>query len=434
MTPSKSGAPRRVCMLSHSYFENDNRVQRYAKALARRGDAVSVLSLRRRPDMPVVEDLDGVAVYRIHDRFEKRIASPAQHLWGLGGFMVKASAALKQLEFDAQGQGQRRPWHLLHVHNVPDFLVYSTRGVRRRGARVILDIHDLMPEFYADKFKASPDSWAVRSLAWLERASAQQADHVILANHLWLDRYAARCDARLRSSVMINHVDQQIFQRRDSRPLASEAPEQPLILFPGGFERHQGLDLALQAFARLRDQLPMAQFHLYGDGSMKQELQALAAELQLGSSVQFFEPLPLQQMARVMAKADLGVVPKRADGFGNEAFSTKILEFMAVGVPVVASRTRVDQYYFHDGCVQFFNSGDVASLELAMRNVLCDRALQQRLVDGGRACVERLGWSTHEKYYLDLVDRLTAPRPGASALSMTVATTPSSWSDVEAKP
>ncbi len=47
-----------------------------------------------------------------------------------------------------------------------------------------------------------------------------------------------------------------------------------------------------------------------------------------------------------MSKADLGIVPKRAAGFGDEAFSTKILEFMALGVPVIASETQIDRYYF----------------------------------------------------------------------------------------
>jgi len=67
-----------------------------------------------------------------------------------------------------------------------------------------------------------------------------------------------------------------------------------------------------------------------------------------------------------MASADIGVVPKRADSFGDQAFSTKIFEFMALGVPVIVSRTQIDSFYFDDSVVKFFDSKDEESLAEAM--------------------------------------------------------------------
>ena len=74
----------------------------------------------------------------------------------------------------------------------------------------------------------------------------------------------------------------------------------------------------------------------------------------------------LTRIAELMASASVGVVPKGADGFGNEAFSTKILEFMACGVPVIASRTRIDEHYFNDDFVSFVEAGNVTSLADAL--------------------------------------------------------------------
>jgi glycosyltransferase involved in cell wall biosynthesis len=403
-------------MVTHSYYESDNRVQRYARALAQRGDQVMVLALRRTPDLPLAERLDGVTVHRIQDRFDKKIASKSKHLWDLGRFMEKIARTLRA---SSGPPGLRSPqnWDLIHVHNVPDFLVHATAAARRRGSKVILDIHDLMPEFYADKFGASKGSWPVELLSWLERSAAAQADHVIVANDLWVDRYAQRCKARERCSVMINHVDHRQFPRR---PFRAADPRQPLMIFPGGFEKHQGLDVAIEAFALLQTHFPGAQFHLYGDGSMKADLQALARRLKVERSVKWFQPLPLHAMAQVMSTADVGVVPKRADGFGNEAFSTKILEFMAVGVPVVASKTRVDEHYFSQGGLRFFAPGDSSSLAQALMEVLRDPLLQGRLVQQGFECADRLGWSAHEHRYLDLVDRLTglsAPKRAKTLLA-----------------
>jgi glycosyltransferase involved in cell wall biosynthesis len=96
-----------------------------------------------------------------------------------------------------------------------------------------------------------------------------------------------------------------------------------------------GLDIALRAFQQVLREFPKAEFHIYGDGIMKPSLIELSRELGFNGNVQFFQPLPVKQIADIMANADLGVVPKRADTFGNEAYSTKIMEFMSVGVPVV---------------------------------------------------------------------------------------------------
>ncbi|NJL72862.1 MAG: glycosyltransferase family 4 protein, partial [Candidatus Competibacteraceae bacterium] len=87
-----------------------------------------------------------------------------------------------------------------------------------------------------------------------------------------------------------------------------------------------------------------------------------------------FRPGAHPRVAEIMAAADIGVVPKRANSFGNEAYSTKIMEFMAVGVPVIVSSTRVDRFYFDDSVVRFFESGNVEALTEAMDELLSDPA------------------------------------------------------------
>jgi glycosyltransferase involved in cell wall biosynthesis len=179
-----------------------------------------------------------------------------------------------------------------------------------------------------------------------------------------------------------------------------------VILFPGGLQWHQGVDIAIRAFAQLRRRLPEVEFHIYGEGDMKTSLVSLAGELGLNGSVRFLKPLPIREIADVMANADLGVVPKRADSFGNEAYSTKIMEFMSVGVPVVVSNTRIERYYFDESVVRFFESGNVDALTEAMLGLLTDEELRRGQIERASTYAARHSWKNHAADYLRLVDSL----------------------------
>ncbi len=382
-------------MVTHSFYESDNRVMRYAQTLARHGYEVDVFALRSSPELPREEMMEGVRVLRIKDRFAKSEQSRLSFFWPLIRFFVAAT-------FGICRRNRLCRYDLVHAHNIPDFMVFAAWHAKLTGARVILDIHDIVPEFFASKFHSSPSSLSVRALRLVERVSANFADHVIIANHLWLATYTKRSAPAQKCSVFINNVDAHIFH---PRPRASSNGKR-ILLFPGGLQWHQGVDIAIRAFGKLRTRLPQAEFHIYGDGMMKPQLVALAAQLGIAGSVRFFDPLGLREIAGVMAQADLGVVPKRADSFGNEAYSTKIMEFMAAGVPVVAASTKVDRFYFDDTVVRFFESGNADALAEAMHEVLVDKKRRRTLVANASAYAARNGWETSKQAYLQLVDRL----------------------------
>lgn len=387
-------ASKRIGMITHSFYETDNRVTRYAEALAARGDQVDVLALRRSPNLPKQETIEGVRLIRLQDRFGKTERSMLSFLWPSLRFLWASSWRVAR-------EHRRERYALLHVHNIPDFLVFATWYAKLSGVPVILDIHDIVPEFFSSKF--GPDKkWVISLLRLMERLSARFANHVIIANHLWLDLYAKRTGMEGRCSVFINNVNSRVF-----RPGLRTRPKDDgklIVLFPGGLQWHQGLDIALRAFVRVSRELPQAEFHIYGDGNMKPALVRLTSELGLDNTVRFFESVRITEIAQVMANGDLGVVPKRADSFGNQAYSTKIMEFMSVGVPVVVSRTMIDQFYFNDSVVRFFESGNADALADAMLAVLRDRGLRETLVRNAAAYAEQHSWESRRGEYLQLID------------------------------
>ncbi len=387
---------RRICVVAYSNFESDNRVRRYAYELARRGDEVDVFSLKATPEQNALEFFNGVRVHRLLHRSRAQQKSRADFLLPIVRFFFEVSARVSWRHL-------RDPYDLFHIHNVPDFLVFSALFPRLSGAKVILDIHDILPEFYASKFSLGPNTFGVRLLKAMERSSARFAHHVILSNHLWRDTYTARTGQRDRCSCFINNVDTDVFRPRPR----TRNDGKLIVLYPGGLQWHQGLDIAIRAFQNVSTEVPEAEFHIYGEGSVKADLVGLAHELGLDRKVRFFDALPTREIVEVMANADLGVVPKRADSFGNEAYSTKIMEFMSMGIPVVASSTKIDRYYFNDAVVRFFESGNSNALAQAMVEVLRDPDLSRRMVARALEYAALNSWATRKAEYLDLVDVLS---------------------------
>ena len=249
-------------------------------------------------------------------------------------------------------------------------------------------------------------SFLYKLLIFVEKLSAAFADHVIISNHIW-ERTLCRSVSNEKCSVIMNYPDPEIFYARER----SRKDGRFVMMYPGTLNFHQGLDIALRAFARVKDEIPRAEFHIYGKGDSKSSIEAIVRDLGLDGRVLMHDVRPKEEIAEIMANADLGVVPKRNDAFGGEAFSTKILEFMALGVPVLVSATKIDRYYFNDSVVKFFDPEDEASLAAAMVELAEDDGLRKGLSERARKFVrEEYDWEKRKGIYLGMVDELAARR------------------------
>src|SRR6185437_9294206 len=169
----------------------------------------------------------------------------------------------------------------------------------------------------------------------------------------------------------------------------------------------QGLDIAIRAFASVADQMPDAEFHIYGEGPAKPSLIELVGLLSMQDRIIFHDFLPSRAIAKVMAATDLAIEPKRTNSaFSNEALSTKILEFMSLGVPVIACRTRIHAYYYDDSIIQYYENDDEKQLAEQMLRLKNDPALRARLAANAETYVRNNTWDARKHEYLELIDSL----------------------------
>ena len=392
-------AGMRVCMVAYSFYENDNRIRRYAETLRKHGAEVDVIALRRK-GFPYHSVIEGVNVYRIQKRFidEKGKFS---YLYRLMKFLVRSSVKLGQMHL-------RKRYDVVHAHNVPDFEVFAAIIPKLTGGKIILDIHDILPEFYGSKFNKNDRSLSYKMVLWIERLSAAFADHVIISNDLWVKYYTERAIDKERCTVILNYPDPRIFNQVPQG--RKENGGRITMIYPGTLNWHQGVDIAIRAFAVIASKYPEVTFSIYGDGPTRDSLIQLTRDLGLEGRVILAGLVTIDQISGVMSRADIGVVPKRANSFGNEAFSTKILEFMALGVPVIVSNTKIDKYYFTDDLVMFFKNEDIDDLAAKMELMITNREIRNQYIKSSLEYIRENNWDVKKRIYLDLISSLTGKK------------------------
>jgi glycosyltransferase involved in cell wall biosynthesis len=366
---------------------------RYAETLAKRGDEVDVFALKVE-GQPFHEILRGVNVYRIQSRI-KNEKGQFSFLFRLIKFLIVSSAYLTYHHI-------KKSYKIIHVHNVPDFLVFAALIPKLFGAKTILDIHDIVPELYATMFNKTKDSFLFELMVAIEKASCAFSNHVIIANHIWHKVITERSVSKEKCSVVMNYPDENIFFKRTRK----RQDNRFIMIYPGSLNSRQGVDIAVKALSIIKDEVPFAELHVYGEGADRDYLEKLALDLGLKGRVLLKGSLPIYEVADKMANADLGVEPKRNDMFAGDAMSTKILEFMSLGIPVIVSDTRVHSYYFNDSVVKFFRSDDEGDLANCMLALINNSELRRKMLSNIPGFVQNYAWDKRKEEYLGLIDKM----------------------------
>ena len=250
-------------------------------------------------------------------------------------FMVRATAKVTRLHF-----AQR--YDVVHVHNMPDFLVFSAIIPKIFGAKVILEVQDTSPELMAAKADGRLRALILRVAIWQEKLSARFADHVITVGWPFEELLLERGIPAAKLTSILNSADPRIF-RPDLRtePLLDAASdERPLVLmYHGTLTERNGLDTAIRAFAKARTTAPHMRFDIKGRGEAIPDLKQLADDLGVGDHVVFSDPCPSEELFEVVTHGDIGIIPYRSDGFMDLVLPTKAYEFALMHRPMIASDT-----------------------------------------------------------------------------------------------
>lgn len=392
---------KRHCMVVHAYYPlAETRVQRQAEALVRYGYEVDVICLNRSTFLPY-EVVNGVHVYRLPiKRTSDRFPGFASRFIFYLIFLILAGLKLIQLY-------NKKRYGVVQVHNLPDFLVFCALWPKLRGAKVILDIHDVMPEFFAEQTGRAMQSWPVRLVTWQEQLSCRFADHVITVTELWRQALIARGAPASKVSVVMNLADDLVFRCATGSETISPSNGHFRLIYHGTQAERHGLDTLLHAVDRVRVQIPQVCLVLHGRGDFQEKLMHLVDKLQLADHVTFsLSFIDLAKLPNFIRSHDVGIVPYQNDIFTGGILPTKLLEYVAVGLPAIAARTPAIESYFDETMVQFFEPGNVDELAAGILKLYQDQQYRSGLVIQSERFNEQYNWTTHSADYVALIDRL----------------------------
>ncbi len=391
--------PKRHCMVVFAFYPlAETRVQRQAEALIEQGYEVDVICLRGREE-PAFEVVRGVNVYRLPVKRAHLFSGFAGRFVAYTLFLVLSALKLIPLHL-------KQRYGIVQAHNLPDFLVFCTLFPKLMGAKAILDIHDVMPEFFAEEIGRPMNSLPVKLITWQEQISCRFADHVITVTELWRQALIARGVPSPKSSVVMNLADHNLFQEH-VRSANESANGTFHLIYHGTQASRHGLDTVLYALDKIRADVPNLCVTLHGRGNYHEELVKIAEKLNLGDQVKFSTTfMPVDDLPGFIASHDAGVVPYQNDVFTGGILPTKLLEYTALNMPSIAARTPAVVGYFDETMVQYFEPGDVDGLAKGMVKLYQDATLRQNLVEAGKKFNERYNWPAESAKYVKLIDRL----------------------------
>ena len=275
--------------------------------------------------------------------------------WSL--FAIKACVKVARLHFTHK-------FDIVHVHNLPDFLVFAAIIPKLLGARVILHVQDVTPELMAVKSRGIRRSVAVALTKIQERMSTAFADHVVTVGWPFEKLLLERGVPRQKLSSILNSADPRIFTpaKRTEPFIGEPTREHPLILmYHGTCAYRNGVDTAIRAFAKARHSAPHLLFQIRGAGEAVPSLKQLAQDLHVADQVEVLGYVPLEEIADFIAHGDIGIIAYPSDCFMDLLLPTKAYEYSWMRRPIIAAGTTAIKSMFRPTSLKLCKASDVDS-------------------------------------------------------------------------
>lgn len=388
----------RVCMVVNQIYYTDTRVMSYANALAQAGAQVDIIASRY-SDRGEPNQHRNIKVYSI--------PVARNYRGGLGYILNYIVSTLFFILYTSALYLKRR-YDVVHIHNMPDTLILAALLPQMFGAKAILDIHDPMPNVFMSKYRREANSVLVKLFEMQEKISTCLADEVITANPLFKDLLVKRGVPAEKILVVNNIPNPILFDRRKVITAVDKPRDKFTLIFPGTIASRYGLDIAIRALPKLYKEIPGLCLKIIGKHTHhSEELMALACELGVSAYLNFVPFVPAEQISVEIARSDVGIYTALPDAHMSIAMPIKVLEYVTMGIPVVASRLPILEAFFDETAMLFFTPGNVDEFVAHVLRLYRDHSLRSELAERAtNMLLSKYSWKEEFERYLQLINKL----------------------------
>ena len=297
----------------------------------------------------------------------------------------------------------RQRYVCIQVNTMPDFLVFTTLIPRLFGSKILLDMHEPIPELWITKFGKSRFSLIIGLQMSIEQLAIKYADMVITVNDTIRKRFIDRGADPRKIGVIRNVPDERISINSPKQ----ESKDEFTMIIHGSIEKYYGHKTIINALNLLHKKIKYLKLLVVGDGGYSQQLQRLIEKRGLSNYVHFTGYVSHNRINEYISHSDMGLVSFLPSPFSELCQPNKLFEYIALNKPVVCSRLKAIEEIFDDSSVMFFEPGNAKDLARCILKLYRNPDKAKQLVENASVIYEKMKWDKTKNVYLGIVDDLT---------------------------
>lgn len=374
----------------------DTRVWQEATTLAREGYTVSVICPKGKGYNEDYEYLEGVHIYR-HD-LPKEGNGPI-------GYAREYFSALWHEYRLARKIYKERGFHVIHGCNPPDNIYMVASRFKGKGVDYVFDHHDICPELYEAKFgKTSGPLY--KSQLWLERHTYDHCTFAFVTNESYKE-IAIRRGGMSPDKVHVLRSGPRLERLKIQSPKPEiKRGKRFMVGYLGVIGQQEGIEYLLEAARYLRDEKGRDDIFwgIVGGGPHLEALRRKSEEMGLQEIVEFTGRVSDEKMLDYLNTADVCVNPDEYNAMNDKSTMNKVLEYMALGKPIVQFDLTEGRYSAQDASLyaERNNARDMAD-KIVM--LLDDSERREKMAAIGRERIlNELSWDHTSRALISAYD------------------------------
>lgn len=353
-TPAEIACNRSICMLMYRSLPQTFRRLVVANAIRKKYSNVDVFCIKE-GEQPRYEDINNINCIRVPITF-KPTDSGVKQLIKFNLYTFYALTRLLKAQI-------RKRYSIIHVHNPPDFIILAALPFKILfGSKIILDLHDMLPEIVASEFELDEDHLIIKITKLIERMAVGFSDAVICTNNYDKEIVMSRNSIRPEKIfVMYNSPDMNILTIEQSEKEDYGLEGKFVIIFEGWLLERRGVQTVIEAIEKVRDRIPAA-FIILGDGPYLSALKDVVQRKNLTNDVIFKGWVDFKTLSEYLSIADVCIIPFLDTEVNRRGVPNKLFEYIVHGKPVLSSNLKGIASTFNDKEITFFEPGNADDL------------------------------------------------------------------------